>query len=141
MPGKNNTDSLDARGLAILLRNGTLPEVWIPPAKLLDLRGLLRARLSLRQKTTQLKNRIHAALARYGVRPEKSCRDLFCGKRRVQLSVSVGQLPLETRLAALHEWDLLDQMEVHIQELEQRIRERIGPIGWVRLLRTQPGSE
>ena len=24
------TDSLDARGLAILLRNGTLPEVWIP---------------------------------------------------------------------------------------------------------------
>jgi len=25
------TDLLDARGLAILLRNGTLPEVWIPP--------------------------------------------------------------------------------------------------------------
>jgi len=25
------TDKLDAKGLAILLRNGTLPEVWIPP--------------------------------------------------------------------------------------------------------------
>jgi hypothetical protein len=27
------TDKLDARGLAILLRNGTLPEVWIPPSE------------------------------------------------------------------------------------------------------------
>ena len=26
----NKTDKLDAEGLAILLRNGTLPEVWIP---------------------------------------------------------------------------------------------------------------
>jgi hypothetical protein len=29
----NKTDTLDARGLAILLRNGTLP-VWIPPSEL-----------------------------------------------------------------------------------------------------------
>ena len=32
----NKTDKLDARGLAILLRNGTLPEVWIPPSELRD---------------------------------------------------------------------------------------------------------
>ena len=30
------TDQGDAEGLAILLRNGTLPTVWIPPAKLRD---------------------------------------------------------------------------------------------------------
>ena len=36
MGGKNKTDKLDAQGLAILLRNGTLPEVWIPPAGLRD---------------------------------------------------------------------------------------------------------
>jgi len=29
MSGKNKTDKLDAKGLAILLRSGTLPEVWI----------------------------------------------------------------------------------------------------------------
>ena len=28
MGGKHKTDKLDAKGLAILLRNGTLPEVW-----------------------------------------------------------------------------------------------------------------
>jgi hypothetical protein len=40
------TDKLDAKGLAILLRSGTLPEVWIPPAGLRDLRGLMRTRLA-----------------------------------------------------------------------------------------------
>lgn len=32
------TDRMDARGLAVLLRNGTLPEVWIPPAEIRDRR-------------------------------------------------------------------------------------------------------
>jgi transposase len=32
MPGRNKTDQLDAKGLALPLRNGALPEVWIPPA-------------------------------------------------------------------------------------------------------------
>src|SRR6516164_1032143 len=52
----HKTDKLDARGLAILLRNGTLPEVWIPPAKIRDLRGLLRCRLGMRSHTTVIKN-------------------------------------------------------------------------------------
>jgi hypothetical protein len=34
----HKTDKLDAKGLAILLRNGTLPEVWIPPGELRDQR-------------------------------------------------------------------------------------------------------
>jgi hypothetical protein len=41
----NKTDKLDAKGLAILLRNGTLPEVWIPPADLRDLAIDSRGRL------------------------------------------------------------------------------------------------
>ena len=68
MGGKNKTDKLDAQGLAILLRNGTLPEVWIPPAGLRDLRDLMRTRLATRSHTTVFKNRIHAALRRYGTR-------------------------------------------------------------------------
>src|SRR5581483_10985777 len=30
MKGRHKTNLRDARGLAMLLRNGTLPEVWIP---------------------------------------------------------------------------------------------------------------
>jgi transposase len=43
----NKTDKLDATGLAILLRNATLPEVWIPSGELRDQRELLRMRIFL----------------------------------------------------------------------------------------------
>jgi transposase len=137
--GRNKTDKLDARGLAILLRNGTLPEVWIPPAELRDLRGLMRARLALRSHTTVLKNRIQAALRRYGALDGEPASDLFAKKQRLRLSLAIGRLPEETRRATLHEWELLDEVEGHIGELEVRIRERIGCVGWVRLLKSLPG--
>ena len=117
MGGRNKTDPKDAAGLALLLRNGTLPEVWIPPAQLRDLRGLLRTRLALRRHTTTLKNRIHGAIRRYGQYEAGEPKDLFAGKGRVQLSVYVGALPQETRLATRHEWQL----------------------GYVRLLQSMPG--
>jgi transposase len=36
----NKHDALDAGGLGILLHNGTLPEAWIPPGELRDVREL-----------------------------------------------------------------------------------------------------
>src|SRR5438309_1718305 len=61
------TDKVDANGLGILLRNGTLPEVWIPPSGLRDQRESLRLRMFLVQQRTRLKNRIQGALARYNI--------------------------------------------------------------------------
>src|SRR5580704_14164840 len=70
----NKTDKLDARGLAILLRNGTLPEVWIPPADLRDQRELLRLRIFLARMRTRVKNRVQATLARHTCKyPERIC--------------------------------------------------------------------
>ena len=139
MPAGKKTDSTDAAGLAMLLRNGTLPEVWIPPAQMRDVRGLLRARLSLRRHTTMLKNRIHGAIRRYGQYEADEPKNLFSGKGRVQLAVYVGSLPEETRIATRHEWQLSDEVEQHIQELEKRIRLGICQLGWVRRLKTLPG--
>src|SRR5260370_38343672 len=76
MVGPNKTDQLDAKGLATLLLNGTLPEVWVPGGSVRDLRGLLRSRLALRRMGTALKNRISSALARYGL-PQQFKGDLF----------------------------------------------------------------
>jgi len=139
MAGRHKTDPRDAAGLAMLLRNGTLPEVWIPPAERRDLRGLLRTRLALRRHTTILKNRVHGAVRRYGQWEPGEAKNLFAGKGRVQLSVYVGALPPETRIATRHEWQLIDEVEQHIQELEKRIRLGIGQLGYVRLLRSLPG--
>ena len=63
----HKTDALDAKGLAILLRYGTLPESWIPPGELRDQRELLRTRMALRDLRTSLKHRIHSAIDRYGL--------------------------------------------------------------------------
>lgn len=138
MPGRNKTDKLDARGLATLLRVGTLPEVWIPPARLRDLRGLLRTRLAMRRQGSLLKNRIQAALRRYGLRQD-AFKDLFSGKARIALSAYVESLPVQTRYATTQEWELLNQLERHIERLEIRIRETICQVGWVRLLKSLPG--
>lgn len=139
MRGRHKTDELDAAGLAMLMRNGTAPDVWIPSSSLRDLRGLMRTRLSLRHHTTTIKNRINAARRRYGQWEEGEPKNLFTGKGRVQLSVYIASLPEQTRIATRHEWELLDQIEEHIAALEEQISLKIGQIGYVRLLKSMPG--
>jgi transposase len=138
MRGPHKTDRLDARGLAMLLRNGTLPYVWIPSAKLRDLRALMRTRLALVAQRTTFKNRILAAVNRYGLRDD-AIGDLFAGKGRLRLNVYIGNMPQQTREAAWEEWAVVDQLRAHIENLEERIGEHIGRIGYVRLLKTMPG--
>jgi transposase len=69
------TDAVDARTLAHLLRTGLLPEAYIAPPELRDLRDLLRHRATLVHLRTSIKNRVHALLARQGILPEHT--DLF----------------------------------------------------------------
>jgi transposase len=64
---------------------------------------------------------------------------LFAASKRARLAVSIARLPQECRLATSEEWALLDQLEEHIEAMEERIRERIASLGWVRLLKTLPG--
>ena len=80
-----------------MLRNGTLPETWIPDAANRDLRNLLRIRLAMREYQTGIKNRMVAAINRYGLRDQEDDCDLFHGKGRVRLSVYTGRLPKHRR--------------------------------------------
>jgi len=59
-------DKVDAATLAQLLRADLLPEAWLAPAKVRQLRALLRHRVSLVRLGTQLRNRIHAVAADHG---------------------------------------------------------------------------
>ena len=80
----NKTDTLDARGLNRLQRAGTLPTVWIPPGELRDQRDLPRTRMVLVRQRTQLKNRIHATLAKYALH-DIEVSDLFGVRGRALL--------------------------------------------------------
>jgi len=59
-------DKVDAAILAQLLRADLLPEAWIAPPAVRQLRALLRHRAQLVRLRTLLRNRIHAVLADHG---------------------------------------------------------------------------
>ena len=91
MRGRNKTDGEDARGLAMLLHNQTLPRVWIPPQPLRDQRSMLRLRMSLVGMRTGIKNRIHGTLAQYNL--PSGCRDQFSEAGLNELSRRMPELP------------------------------------------------
>jgi transposase len=69
------TDAVDARTLAYLLRADLLPEAYIAPRELRDLRDLLRHRVALTRMRSALKNRAGSVLAKQGV--DRPFSDMF----------------------------------------------------------------
>jgi transposase len=69
------TDAVDARTLAHLLRTDLLPEAYIAPRELRELRDLLRHRVALTRMRSALKNRAGSVLAKQGVKRPYS--DMF----------------------------------------------------------------
>jgi transposase len=132
----NKTDKLDARGLAILLRNGTLPEVWIPPSELRDQRELLRLRVFLVRLRTRVKNRIHGTLARYNIQVPGA--DLFGVEARSQLEKRLPELPVHSREAVEQELTTLDFLETQIESAEQRLEAIMKVSVEADLLKTLP---
>ena len=59
-------DMVDAAILAQLLRADLLPEAWIAPPPVRQVRALLRHRAGLVRLRTQQQNRIHAVVADFG---------------------------------------------------------------------------
>ena len=130
------TDKLDARGLAILLRNGTVPEVWIPPSELRDQRELLRLRIFLVHLRTRVKNRIHGTLARHNVQIPGA--DLFGVEARLRLGARLPELPVHSREAVEQELATLDFLEMQIESSEERLEKIMKVSVEADLLKTLP---
>lgn len=134
----NKTDRLDVQGLCRLQRSGTLPTVWIPPMELRDLRELLRTRMDLVAQRTQLKNRIHAAIARYGLKVE-GVSDAFGVEGREILDQLMQELPPQTKFANTCLLEEVDAVQAQIERLQERIRENLEETEDLKLLKTLPG--
>ena len=80
----NKTDKLDAMGLGTLLRNGTLPSVWITPDELRNKRELSRTSMALVRMRTIIKNRVHTILSKYALH-KGDISDIFGLKARPRL--------------------------------------------------------
>jgi transposase len=137
MQGMHKSDERDARGLAMLLRNGTLPRIWIPPRQLRDERELLRFRMSLVEMRSRLKNRIHGILMRYNVVIETE--DLYGREGRQQLAQRLEELPSWTRESVRKQLEAVDFLDREITACEQLLSQMLEANAERDLLVTMPG--
>jgi transposase len=116
------TDAIDAKTLAHLLRAGFLPEAYIAPRELRDLRELLRHRATLTRMRSAVKNRVHAILAKHGIANPHS--DLFGkGGREFLRTLELRDAPrrrLDSLIALICDFDR--EIEQTTQEIEQRAK-------------------
>jgi Transposase IS116/IS110/IS902 family len=125
---------VDAAILAQLLRADLLPEAWIAPQPVRDLRALLRHRASLVRLSTLCKNRIHAVLADRGIGEDQN---LWTGPGRAWL---VGlELPPIPRAIVEDCCGLLDALATPIGRLEREIAGLAKPDPRVQALQVLPG--
>src|SRR5215470_16889827 len=134
----NKTDKLDVRGLNRLQRNGTLPTVWIPPGELRDQRDLPRTRMVLVRQRTQLKNRIHATLAKYALH-DHEVSDVFGTRGRELLRQRFALLPPHTAFATEQLLEQIEGLDRRVHGFEQRIQAVFKPTPAIQWLLTLPG--
>jgi transposase len=103
-------DERDATELAHRLRRGDLPESWIAPTELRELRELVRYRQRLAALRTSAKAQIHAVMAKLGILPTLS--DMFTPAGQVLLD----EMPFEGAYAIRVE-SLRDLLEIYQREI------------------------
>ena len=140
MKGKKKrakTDWADARHQRELLLIGRLPESWIPPGHILDLRVRVRARHLLSHQRTEWQQRMQAVLYHHGI-PQQ--RDLLTLEKRTWLnSLTLPAAAREQLTIALSMIDAIDlqrvpfDQDLHAYALRQTgcraLREQIYGVG------------
>jgi len=111
------TDRADARLLRELLLSGGLPESWIPPGHLLELRSKVRLRHTLAEQRSEWQQRIQAQLYHHGV-PQR--RQLLTAENRAWLEQL--ELPGSARLQVDVALRIVDQLRAEIEPIERELR-------------------
>jgi transposase len=114
-------DIVDAADLADMLRMGRLPEAWIAPPAVRELRELVRYRAKLVQLRSGLKAQVHAVMAKEGVLP--TVGDMFCAAGQVQLDEMGLAESYMIRVESLR--DLIEIYDREIVMLEREIHRRL----------------
>ena len=127
-------DKVDAAILAQLLRADLLPEAWIAPAKVRQLRALLRHRASLVRLGTQQRNRIHAVAADHGYDRSAS---YWTGPGRGWLAEL--DLPPASREIVTDCLAVIDGLAPIIDRIDGELHQHAKADPRVKVLRTLPG--
>jgi len=127
-------DKVDAAILAQLLRADLLPEAWIAPPAVRQLRALLRHRAQLVRLRTLLQNRIHAVLADHGCDRPAGC---WSGPGREWLASL--ELPAVSAEVVNDALALIDALESVTGRLDLEVRQHARSDPRVKVLTQLPG--
>jgi transposase len=111
------TDRADARHLRELLLVGRLPESWIPPDHLLDLRARVRLRHTLVNQRGECQQRIHSVLYHHGL-PQR--REPLTGDNRAW--VQQARLPAVARQQVTVALALIDALGAQVEPITRELR-------------------
>ena len=128
-------DVRDASDLADLLRMGRLPEAWIAPPAVRELRELVRHRVKLVQWRSGLKASVHAVLAKQGVHIPVS--DVFGVRGRLLLKQVRLDAPYRARVNSLCR--LIEAVNFEIDLAAQLITRRLAHDRGYRVIQQLPG--
>jgi transposase len=120
--------------LAQLLRADLLPEAWIAPPEVRQLRALLRHRVQLVRLRTLLRNRIHAVLADHGHGRPEGC---WTGPGREWLASL--ELPAVSREVIQDALALIDALQQPIDRLDWEVHQHARADPRVKVLTQLPG--
>jgi transposase len=128
-------DVRDAADLADLLRMGRLPEAWIAPPEVRELRELVRHRAKLVTVRSGFKAGVHAVLAKQGLHLQ--VQDLFGPAGRVELAAAPLDRAYRARVNAYLR--LVDTLDVEIELAGGWIAARLATDRGYRVIQAIPG--
>ena len=126
---KIKTDAKDSERLANLLRSDLLPASYVPPKEFRELRELVRLRTYLVRERSRFKNKIHAELAKRGIRVLKNP---FTKRGALSLK-DYGIKAVDECLA------MIGALNGRIKEISDELKKKAEENEDARLLMTIPG--
>lgn len=132
---KVKTDAVDALTLAQLLRMGYIPQAHQLPAEYRALRDLLRQRMVMEHKRTNIIQRVHSILAQFNI----TSLALSPYQSGFADFLAECSIPEEYRMTLLMYHQQCVQTTEHRKQLERYFKARLRPTATVQLLMSIPG--
>ena len=129
-------DERDSADLADLLRMGRLPEAWIAPHQVRELRELTRYRIKLVRLRTSCKDQVHGVLAKLGV--PVTCSDIFGKAGAAWLDGLRLPQPYAGKVASLRK--LTGELSAEIAVLDAVIADLLAHHDGYHAIQALPGS-
>jgi transposase len=116
------TDKIDAQWLAYLLAKSMLPECWLAPTEVQELREATRFRRSLVNERTQHFQRLHAICQQAGIGTEHA----HVSSRTARVWIMALPLLPEMKRVIEARLRIIDAIDHEIEQAESAIRQRWG---------------